>query len=177
MAPGAGATDEILVHGDPRLRLSARPMAPGEDLGDLPRRLLTGLREHDGIGLAAPQLGDLRRVVAVTDPSRPEQAPRILVNPEITERFGPQIPFEEGCLSFPGLFFNLYRPAGVVVRYHDRDGNEQTLRNDDVVARVVQHEVDHLDGVLFIDHLPRWRRWLLAGRLRRIQREAGKESA
>lgn len=178
MNSGAGDHAEtILVHGDPRLRRVCRPVEPGEDLGDLPGRLLSGMREHDGIGLAAPQLGDDRRVVAVSDPTREGRPQEILINPEITGLFGPEVPFEEGCLSFPDLFFNLYRSAGIVVRYLDETGTVHEQSHDGVLSRVIQHEIDHLDGVLFIDHLPRWRRWLLAGSLRRIRREAGKEQA
>ncbi|MEZ4388634.1 MAG: peptide deformylase [Candidatus Krumholzibacteriia bacterium] len=175
MTAGAPAALTILIHGDPRLRRPARPVAPDEDLGDLPARLLAGMRDHRGIGLAAPQLGDLRRVVAVSDPESGRSL--VLVNPELDETFGPPIPFEEGCLSFPGLYLTLLRPRGVAVRYREPDGGTRTLRDEGILSRVIQHELDHLDGVLFIDHLPRWRRWWLAGRLRRLRRPPEGSSA
>ena len=105
-------------------------------------------------------------MVVVRDPGRPTGKQRIdLVNPVIEETFGPARRFEEGCLSFPGLYFHVVRPRGVTVRFHDYVGQEQTLRDQDLVARIVQHEVDHLDGVLFIDHLARGARLMLAPRL------------
>lgn len=177
MTAGTAAAPTILVYGDPRLRLVARTVAPDEDLGDLPARLLAGMQEHDGIGLAAPQLGGQHRVIAVVDPHARPLQPLVMVNPEIVEAFGPEVPFEEGCLSFPGLFFDVLRPRGVEVRYRDPDGGERTLRDEGLLARVIQHEVDHLDGILYIDRLPRWRRWLLARRLRRIRRGGGKGQA
>jgi peptide deformylase len=166
----AADVPEILIHGDPTLRASARPLDPDEDPGDLPDRLLTALAAHDGVGLAAPQIGDLRRVIVVADPERRPLEPLVMVNPEIDEHFGPEVPFEEGCLSFPGRFYTLWRPRGVAVRYRDQAGRPQQLRDDSLLARVIQHEVDHLDGVLFVDHLPRWRRWLLGFGLRQERR-------
>lgn len=177
MTAGTAAAPTILVYGDPRLRLPARLVSPGEDLGDLPARLLTGMQEHDGIGLAAPQLGEQRRVIAVVDPQDRPLKPLVMINPEIVEAFGPEVPFEEGCLSFPGLFFDVLRPRGVQVRYCALDGDERTLRDEGLLARVIQHEVDHLDGILYIDRLPPWRRWLLARRLRRIRKGGRKGQA
>lgn len=171
------AAQAILIHGDPRLRRAARPVAPDEGLGDLPARMLASMADHDGIGLAAPQLGDLRRVIVVSDPEVRPLRPVVMTNPEVTDTFGPDVMVEEGCLSFPGIYFNLVRPRGAEVRYRDLAGNEQTLRADGMLARVIQHEVDHLDGVLFIDRLPRWRRWLLAGALRGLRRRAGRSQA
>lgn len=169
MTAGPAAAPTVLVYGDQRLRMTARAVAPGEDLGDLPARLIAGMRGHDGIGLAAPQLGEQRRVIAVADPAVEPLQPVLMVNPEIIASTGPEVPFEEGCLSFPGLFFDVVRPRAVTVRYRDLAGAEQTLQDDGILARVIQHEVDHLDGILYIDRLPRWRRWALAGRLRRIR--------
>jgi len=77
--------------------------------------------------------------------------------------------WEEGCLSFPGLFFPLRRPRAVTVSYADLEGREHRLRADGLLARVVQHEADHLDGILYIDHLSAWRRGLLGWRLRRLR--------
>lgn len=177
MTAGTAAAPSILVYGDPRLRLTARAVTPDEDLGDLPTRLLTGMQEHDGIGLAAPQLGEPSRVIAVVDPQGKPRKPLVMVNPEIVEAFGPVVTFEEGCLSFPGLYFDVLRPLGVEVSYRDPDGNERILRDEGLLARVIQHEVDHLDGILYIDRLPRWRRWLLARRLRRIRAHHGRGQA
>jgi peptide deformylase len=165
----------ILLYGDSRLRRPARPVTPGEDLGDLPERLCAAMLEAEGIGLAANQLGDERRVIAVRDPAERGTRPLVLVNPAIMTHRGPMVSFEEGCLSFPGVFLTLVRPRGVEVAYLDLAGRPQTLRNEGILARVIQHEVDHLDGKLFIDHLPRWRRWSLSARLGHIRRR-GKDA-
>jgi len=175
--PESAAAAEVLVFGDARLRERCRDVAADEDVTDLVRRLREAMAAHDGVGLAAPQLGDPRRVILVGDPEHPRQRPRVLINPRITDRFGPQVPFEEGCLSFPDLFLWLRRPRGVEVSYRDLGGAERRLREEGVVARICQHEVDHLDGILFIDHLPAWRRGLLALRLWRLRRQSRRAAA
>jgi peptide deformylase len=160
----------VVIYGDPRLRVRCREVGADEDVRPLVAAMQRALRDHDGVGLAAPQIGDCRRVILVGDPERPQRPARAFINPTITQRFGPDVPFEEGCLSFPDLFVWLDRPRGIELRYRDLSGAERTLRDEGVIARICQHEVDHLDGVLFVDHLPRWRRWLLGGRLWRLRR-------
>jgi len=124
------------------------------------------LRDEGGVGLAAPQLGRDLRLVVVRDPQRPAGKQRLdLINPVVTGTFGPREPFEEGCLSFPGLYLKVVRPRGAEVRWETADGGTRTLRDEGLVARIVQHEVDHLDGVLFIDRVGRARRLSLLPRL------------
>jgi peptide deformylase len=124
------------------------------------------LADDGGVGLAAPQVGESARVVVIRDPGKPQGQQRLdLVNPVVEKTFGKERSFEEGCLSFPGLFFHVVRPRGVQVRYRDYHGEARTLRDDDLVARIVLHEIDHLDGVLFVDRLSRWHRFLLWPRL------------
>ncbi len=123
------------------------------------------LRVDGGVGLAAPQINHDSRVVVVMDPERPPGEQRLdLVNPVILETFGPRVSFEEGCLSFPGLYRKVWRPQGAVVEFDGPQGR-QTLRNERLAARIILHEVDHLDGILFIDRLPFWTRFLLSPRL------------
>ena len=139
------------------------PSAPGT--AELLELLWTTLLEDGGVGLAAPQIGRDERVIVVIDPEQKQGERRIgLVNPVIRETFGPMVSFEEGCLSFPGLYTRVWRPRGVEVEFHGPQG-KQTLRNDALASRIIQHEIDHLDGILFIDHLPVWRRILLWPRL------------
>jgi peptide deformylase len=177
-ATDSSAPPPVLVYGDPRLRRRCREVTPDEDLGPLVDAMRGAMAAHDGVGLAAPQIGDLRRVVLIGDPQRPEAPPQVLVNPRIRQRFGTPSPFEEGCLSFPGLFLWLDRPPGVEATWRDPTGEQHAIRDTGLLARVLQHEVDHLDGILFVDHLPRWRRWLLHSRLWRLrQRARRKESA
>ena len=139
------------------------PSDPGTQ--ELLDTLWATLGADGGVGLAAPQINRDCRVVIVMDPERPSGQQRIdLVNPVILETFGPTISFEEGCLSFPGLYTNIRRQRGVVVQYDSPSGRHK-LRDEGLAARIIQHEVDHLDGVLFIDLLPVWHRLLLAPRL------------
>ena len=139
------------------------PSAPGT--AELLELLWTTLLEDGGVGLAAPQIGRDERVIVVIDPEQKQGERKIgLVNPVIRETFGPMVSFEEGCLSFPGLYTRVWRPRGVEVEFHGPQG-KQTLRNDALASRIIQHEIDHLDGILFIDHLPVWRQILLWPRL------------
>jgi len=106
------------------------------------------------------------RVVVIRDPEAPTAKSRFtLINPEVIETFGSDVDFEEGCLSFPGLYHDVRRPRGVVVNYTDESGHAHQVRNSKMFARIVQHEVDHLDGVLFVDHLSLSARFWLWPRL------------
>jgi len=130
--------------------------------------LWRALSAEGGVGLAAPQIGVNQRVVVIRDPRQPEGQQRLdLVNPVVRRTFGPDEPFEEGCLSFPALYTTILRPRGIELSYSQPAAGERRLhlQDDELLARIIQHEVDHLDGVLFIDHLSRWDRWLLGPRL------------
>jgi peptide deformylase len=109
--------------------------------------MLRIMRKANGIGLAAPQIGILQRLVVVA----PEgMKPTALINPRVTKSEG-EVVLEEGCLSIPGLYGNVSRPAAIEVEALDRKGRKLTLRLQGMKSRVVQHEIDHLDGILFID--------------------------
>ncbi len=145
------------------LRQRCRPADPAaRETRELVEHLWLVLNTDGGVGLAAPQVGVDLRVVVIRDPEAPTAKSRItLINPEIIETFGPRVAFEEGCLSFPGLYQDVIRPRGVVVNYFDESGHAHQVRNKKMFARIVQHEVDHLDGVLFVDHFPfRTKLWL-----------------
>jgi peptide deformylase len=173
----ASPADRILRYGDARLRLRCRDVGVGEDARELATALWTALDTAGGIGLAAPQIGDLRRVIVARDPAALRTRSLVLVNPVITAREGPSIWFEEGCLSFPRLYVRVCRPRRVTVAYRDLDGEPQQLEDDTLMARIVQHEIDHLDGVLYIDRLAAWRRWLLVGRLLHLRMRSRKDAA
>jgi peptide deformylase len=144
---------QILTGNDPRLRAKAREVSKDEIASPLFQELaddLTVLMErHDGIGLAAPQVGISKRVIAVTLGWRT----RCLVNPTITWKSQQTELGEEGCLSFPGLFGMVERPREVHVEALDTSGKPVQLKLKGLDARVVQHEMDHLDGVLLPDRL------------------------
>jgi peptide deformylase len=163
----------IILFPDPILRKRAEPV---ERIDEATRRLLDDMLEtmYDapGVGLAAPQIGLSRRIF-VMDPSRGEDppAPRFIINPEILNRRDEMRVYEEGCLSIPKIFAEIERPASVLLRYADRDGKVHEEWLEGHAATVAQHELDHLDGVLFVDHLSRLRRDFLIRKFRKMRRE------
>jgi peptide deformylase len=165
----------IRIYGDPVLR---RKAAPVEKIDDGIRRLaadmLETLADAEGVGLAGPQVGESRRLIVVHPPAgrgEEREEPRVLVNPEVVETDGPQVSGEEGCLSIPGIYEDVKRKERVRVKALDLGGGEVELTADGWAARILQHEIDHLDGVLFIDRVGPMRRALLRKRLRELQEE------
>jgi len=147
----------ILRYGEPLLHDVAAPVAAEAVTGPATRALIADLldtlRDAHGVGLAAPQVG-IRQRVCVVDVSggrRPEDV-LVLVNPAFESRDGLQLELE-GCLSLPGIEATVARPARVRVRHLDGEGRQRTLVGDGLLARALQHEIDHLDGVLFIDRV------------------------
>jgi peptide deformylase len=149
---------DIRMYGEPVLREHAAPVTVfDEQLARLGADLLETLHAAHGAGLAAPQVGVLRRMFAYDvgeDPDTGEHPHGVLVNPAITASEGEQHG-EEGCLSMPGLYFELTRAEKIWVSAQDLSGQHLDLTGEGLLARVFQHEIDHLDGVLFIDLLPR----------------------
>jgi len=169
----------IITLPDPLLRKKSAPIETVDDeVRGLTNSMLETMYAAPGIGLAAVQIGVLRRVF-VLDTAKGEKVPKqpfVLINPEILS-FGdtPRV-HEEGCLSIPQMYAEVERPALVRVRYVDLEGQQQEQDFADLQATVVQHEIDHLEGVLFIDHLSRLRRNLLIRKYHKAQRErAGAE--
>lgn len=121
-----------------------------ESLNILLDAMYETLEEAEGIGLAAPQVGVDKRFFIV---SLPDGTKKEFINPEITGTSVETNPYEEGCLSVPGVYHDVVRPSKVIVKAQDATGKEFTLKASGLLARVIQHEYDHLDGVLFIDHL------------------------
>jgi peptide deformylase len=136
--------------GDQVLRRVAAPAPDASDeLRELGRRMLVTMEREAGVGLAGPQVG---AGVRIFTHALPELAPPVLINPQIVESRG-EWTYQEGCLSIPGLYYDIVRPKEVHVRALDPDGRELDFDADELLARVVQHEIDHLDGVLFVDLL------------------------
>ena len=165
---------KIRIYGDPVLREKAVPMGTvDDDARALAQDLLDTLASADGVGLAAPQIGISRRMIAVHPPPPSEAAPRpdaiVYVDPEIVERTGGTDTAEEGCLSIPGIYEDVKRDWEVRMRAHDLDGQELEIVADGMLARILQHEIDHLDGVLFVDRIGPMRRALLKKRLRELR--------
>ncbi|HMV22087.1 MAG: peptide deformylase [Betaproteobacteria bacterium] len=142
----------ILRYPDPRLKKTALPVARIDDsIRELVRDMAETMYEAPGIGLAATQV-DVHKQIVVIDISETKDELLVLINARILESAGFQ-EGEEGCLSVPGIYDKVERAATVTVRYLDLDGQEQTLRAEGLLAVCIQHELDHLQGKVFVDHL------------------------
>jgi len=162
----------ILIAPDKVLRTKARRVGP-EDL-DLVRGLLPKLfatmYAAPGIGLAAPQVGVGLRLAIVDLQPDDKSAPMVLLNPEVLAVSEEQFVREEGCLSLPGHYADVSRPVRVRVRYEDEAGKRHEIEADGLLAACLQHELDHLDGVLFVDHLTPLRRNMILRKLAKEQK-------
>lgn len=171
------AIREILTAPDPRLRQKSRP---AEAVDDLLRALMDDMIETmhaaPGIGLAAVQVGVPLRVI-VMDLAGEDEAPAPLyfVNPEILDPSEDTSVYEEGCLSVPDFFEEVERSARCRVRYLDYHGTPQILDAEGLIATCIQHEIDHLEGILFIDHISRLKRERILRKLRKDQKLAAAE--
>ncbi|HHH38188.1 MAG TPA: peptide deformylase [Sedimenticola sp.] len=161
---------DILHFPDPRLRNRARPVAQVDDsVRQLLDDMLETMYQAPGIGLAATQVNDPRRVVVI-DISEQHDAPLCLINPEILERAGEE-EMEEGCLSVPGFYEKVRRADRVRLRALDRDGNPFEMEADGLLAVCIQHELDHLDGKLFVDYLSNLKRQRIRKKLEKERRQ------
>jgi peptide deformylase len=154
------ALREILILPDKRLRLVSAPVKKIDgDTRQLVDDMFETMYEAPGIGLAAIQVGVPRRIITM-DLSKNEdpQEPRVFINPELLWTSDETATYEEGCLSIPEYYEEVTRPAQVRVKYLDLEGNEQVLEANDLLATCLQHEIDHLNGVLFIDHISKLKR-------------------
>ncbi len=141
--------------GDPVLRQPAQRVNRIDDnIRQLAKQMLQTMYAENGIGLAAPQVGVNQQVIVVDcQPDNPSIPPLILINPEITKYSKDLCVFEEGCLSIPNVFFEVVRPRSIEVTYRDETGKKQKLKASGLLARVIQHEMDHLNGILFVDRV------------------------
>jgi peptide deformylase len=166
----------ILVVPDPILKARARHVAAAnmDQVRALLPRMFTTMYRAPGIGLAAPQVGLGLRFAVVDLMPDDKPAPIVLINPEVTARSEELATREEGCLSLPGQYADVTRPARVTVRYTDADGAKRQIDADGLLAACIQHEIDHLDGVLFVDHLSALKRNMI---LRRLAKELRQKRA
>jgi peptide deformylase len=146
---------EIHTLGDAVLRTPARRISKvDEAVRELARDMLRSMYTAKGIGLAAPQVGVHKQLLVIDlDPENPATPPMVLINPEIRSFGGSLDTYEEGCLSIPGVYLNVVRPTAVEVSFRDEMGRPQKLRTDGLLSRCIQHEMDHLNGVLFVDRV------------------------
>ncbi|MGV3651228.1 MAG: peptide deformylase [Devosia sp.] len=165
----------ILVLPDQRLRAVADPIeVVDDDVRALAQDMLDTMYDAPGIGLAGPQIGEMKRIV-VMDLSAEDEPndPIVMINPEIVEVSEETAITEEGCLSIPELYYEVERPAEITVRYTDLEGKQVEKHATDRLAVCVQHEIDHLDGVLYIDYLSRLKRDRVLKKFEKQARRAG----
>lgn len=162
---------EIIKVPDPLLREVSQPIA---QVDDAVRRLTDDMLETmyaaPGVGLAAIQVAVPKRLVVIDVGDEDAPEPLCLINPEIVQLGDTMRIHEEGCLSIPEVHVEIERPATLTLRYIDRDGKQQLLEADGLLATAIQHEVDHLDGRLIIDYLSRLKRDIIVRRLKKQQR-------
>ncbi len=158
----------VLCFPDPRLRLKAAPVV---EVNDEIRTLVDDMFETmygaPGIGLAAVQVNVLKRVIVI-DISENKSEPQCFINPEIIESSGSE-KMEEGCLSVPGIYEPVTRAQFIKVRFLDRDGNAAELDADDLLSVCIQHEIDHLDGKLFVDYLSEMKRNRIRKKMEKVR--------
>lgn len=183
---------EIIEVPDPRLKLVSEPVEPQEfndDLKQLADDMLETMYAAPGIGLAAIQVAVPKRMLVIDlqmpdEDAAPEtdedgnehqpvkREPRVFVNPVITPELQEMSTFQEGCLSLPEVFADVDRPAACTVEYQDLDGNHHKEHMTGMWATVIQHEMDHLEGIVFIDHLSRLKRNMMLKKLKKIRAAA-----
>ncbi len=162
----------ILTAPDPRLREVSTPVDKvDDDLRVLMDDMLETMYDAPGIGLAAIQVGVPLRVIVMDLAGEDEEPqPSYFINPEIVNPSEDTNAYEEGCLSVPDIYEAVDRPSTCTIRYLDYDGNEQVVQADGMLATCIQHEMDHLEGVLFIDHLSRLKRDRIVKKLKKEQK-------
>jgi len=163
----------ILIHPDPRLKKLCDPVADiTSDLGKLAEDMLETMYDAPGVGLAAPQIGIMKRLIVLDCEKGPAPArPLVMINPEVTWGSEDLSTYEEGCLSIPDQYADVSRPAQVRVRWTGLDGRAQEEQFDGLWATCVQHEIDHLNGKLFIDYLGPLKRQMITRKMEKLKRE------
>ena len=162
----------IIVAPDPRLKVKCEPVGQVDsDVRILMDDMMESMHAADGIGLAAPQVGVGKRVIVVdVTHSDPESVPLAIADPEILRASDELMTNEEGCLSLPEHYAEVTRPAEIRVRYLDRENEIRELDAEGILATCIQHEMDHLDGVLFVDHLSALKRNIILRKLTKTKK-------
>lgn len=171
----------VLVYPDPALKQKAKPVAKVDDaIRRLVKDMVETMYAEDGVGLAAPQVGESKRILVVDTSSRqPSEKLRVFINPELVSAEG-RTKYAEGCLSIPGETEEIERFGKVTVRALDEKGHSFELEADGLLAIALQHEMDHLDGVLFVDRLSSLKRGMIRKRMLKViedRKAAAKEPA
>lgn len=166
----------IVAYGDPVLKKKAKELKQGdESLPQLIEDMFETMHNAHGVGLAAPQIGKSVRLFVVNattfiDPEGKEEFKKVFINPQMIEEDGEEWPYEEGCLSIPGIRSEVFRCPRIKINYFDENWNEHTEVFEGLKARVIQHEYDHIEGILYLDHISSIKRRLLKGKLLNISK-------
>ncbi|MEJ6781865.1 peptide deformylase [Aminobacter sp. Piv2-1] len=163
----------LIILPDPLLREVSKPVERIDDaMRQFARDMLDTMYDAPGIGLAAIQVGEpLRMLVIDLAKEGEEPAPRVVINPEVLARSDDRSVYEEGCLSIPDYYAEVERPAKVRVKYLDEHGKEQEVEADGLLATCLQHEIDHLDGVLFIDYISKLKRDMVVRKFKKLAKD------
>ncbi len=157
---------EIRKYPDPILKKKCpevKKITP--EIKKLAEEMIEILEKSNGVGLAAPQIGELKRVIVV----QTERKPEVFINPQVVKKSRETVTTEEGCLSFPGIWLKIKRAKEVEVQALDKEGKEVQIKAEGTPARILQHEIDHLNGVLFIDYLNFFQKLKLQKQLAKIK--------
>ena len=167
---------KIVIEPDPILREKSEILEKVDDeLRNLLDDMLETMYAASGIGLAAVQVGVLKRLIVIDiSKDKEKKNPLFLINPEIISKSKKTSIYEEGCLSLPGHFAEIERPAECQIKFIDYDGKEQELRVNGLLATCIQHEIDHLNGVLFIDYLSKLKKDMIVKKLIKHKKELNK---
>ncbi|MGB9596836.1 MAG: peptide deformylase [Candidatus Poribacteria bacterium] len=162
----------ITKYGNPVLRKVAEPVNEiNDEIKKIVNDMLDTMYASEGVGIAAPQIGVSKRIIIIdTNPEDASVKPLIIINPEIVEASG-EIKEQEGCLSIPDVRSEVKRYEHVVVEGLDLEGNKIRVEGTDLLARALQHEIDHINGKLFIDHISKLKQQLIKNQLRKIEQE------
>lgn len=169
----------LIILPDPVLRKISTPIERVDaNLQKLADDMLETMYQAPGIGLAAIQVGEPLRLLVIDVAGKDEpKAPQVFINPEILWKSDEPNVYEEGCLSIPDYYAEVERPKRIRVGYLDRDGKKQECEADGLLATCLQHEIDHLDGVLFIDHISKLKRDMVIRKFKKIAKENAKNGA
>ena len=171
----------LVISPDPRLKQKSEPVEKVDDeLRIFMNDMLETMYASHGIGLAAVQVGVLKRIMVVDVGNRTERYedledsepnPIFFINPEIIESSDDTQDFDEGCLSFPGQYASVTRPQKIKIKYLDYHGKEQILEADGIQSICIQHEMDHLDGIVFVDHISKIKKDMILRKMKKLQKQ------
>lgn len=161
---------KIRLYGDPILKKKAEPVKDfNTEIAEILENMLETMYTANGVGLAANQVGILKQLITIDAGTKESPKPIKIVNPIIIEKSKEKSEYEEGCLSFPGITEKILRPGKIKVKFFDQNGNEKIMEFEGLEATAIQHEIDHLNGILFINRMSAIKRIMLNKKLKNIK--------